>query len=187
MCITNWCFGITQNPIVTTYYTTRTGKNVQKLKRQNYFLQMAKSHRLKVSVVDWFIELLAMQTHCERTNVSFMGYGTLILILHWHHISMKLSVDVMPRPCVSPRSNGSWEMTLCSLKIETACSINSTEESNRFKSLSWSDFGSEVIKVWPPIRDRPYKVTYSFWLCIHKSQEVPLYQCSIFVVVVWCN
>lgn len=141
MSITNWCFGIIQNPIVTTYYTTRTGKNVQKLKSQNYFLQMAKSHRLKVSVVDWFIELFSnATTHCERTNVILMGYGTLILILHWHHTSMKLSVDVMPRPCVSPRSNGSWEMTLCSLKIETGCSINSTEESNRFKSLSWSGF-----------------------------------------------
>ena len=33
------------------------------------------------------------------------------------------------------QSDGGWEMTLCSMKIETGCSNSTIEESNRFEIL----------------------------------------------------
>ena len=38
------------------------------------------------------------------------------------------------------QSDGGWEMTLCSMKIETGCSISTIEESNRFEILKAMDF-----------------------------------------------
>ena len=54
-----------------------------------------------------------------------------------------------------------------------------------FRLLSWSDFGSKDHKVWPPTRDSSYKVTYSFWLCVHTMW--PSVCAPSFVVIVWCK
>ena len=57
--------------------------------------------------------------------------------------------------------------------------------------LSWSDFDSKAYKVWPPTKDSSYKVTYSFWLCVHTrcrvKKKLSFQQAIFYLSFRWVN
>ena len=78
-----------------------------------------------------------------------------ILFKHWMTLAKKTN-----------QTNKQTKKKMLRLALDYVKKLLIWTIARRSRLLSLSDFGSKVYKVWPPLRDRSYMLTCSFWLCV---------------------